>query len=549
MKKKTMIFFLSLFAILCIWKIEALAIVSDGLNITLVETDSSGASVVSEEQKNNIVQELKDKYNYEGEELIVGEQGESTLKLKTSIKILEKVPHQNGNRYKIQIGDGLIIGSNIDTDYVTEKDLINKYGFVGREEDKVKDYSWNVVLIGGIRMTNKQSNQYVAEAYVNKLYSGDDYKTGEAYQIRETGYELHGASPLSSAFNNSDSDNGSIGENIIKFLAEWINIPLGDIIQSLLDNAATDLTDEEADKILYDKTDLENTTNKFYNEIKVSGYQENIDSNTINDLQIKSTMSNKNGKKTTVFDGSTKIPVIPVDVYSISTTNMELFDIDFISSNNNNQNKIWKFYRNIVSSISHAVLYICAALLIGMIIARAILIVISTNTNNVKVVEKSKRIMDDFVKAIIYIVGAYLIVALMNNFYKVMISFITNKATIFPLRANVENLYSFNTNIVGWVRYMTQSSNVGTKFGYSFLYLIIAIVDSIWFFVMFIRNFLLGIVVMIAPITAITKVLGEGTKESIFQFKGWLKFYSIVLWIPSIVTVIMSLVLRLSGKE
>ena len=547
MKKKAIIFFLSLLIVLSVWKSEAVAIVSDEPNITLIETDSSGASVVSEEQKNKIVQELKDNYNYEGEELILGDSGEATLKLKTSIKIIEKVPYQTGNRYKIQIGNGKIIGTNVNTDYVTEKDLINKYGFVGREEDKVAGYSWDVVLIGGIRIVNKQSNQYVAEVYVSKLYSGDDYKTGEAYQIKETGYELHGASSMSSAFNDSNSSKESVGEIILNLLADYVNIPIGDIIHSLLDKSGADLTEQEADKILYDRTELENPANKFYNEIKVSNYKEDIDSNTLIDLPIRSTTANKNGKNVNVFESSTKIPVIPVNLYSMLTTDMDLFDIDLLSSNNNNRNKTWKFYRNLVSSISHAVLYVCAALLIGMIIARAILLVISTY--NVKAVEKSKKIMDDFVQAIIYIVGAYLIVAVMNNFYKVMISFITNNATRFPLRANVENIYSFNTNAIGGIRYMTQSPNIGTKYGYSFLYLIAAIVNFICFLGMFIRTFLLGIVVMMAPIPAITKTLGEGAKESIFQFKGWLKFYSIVLWIPSFAIIIISLILRLSGKE
>ena len=48
------------------WKSEAVAIVSDEPNITLIETDSSGSSVVSEEQKNKIVQDLKDNYNLIG---------------------------------------------------------------------------------------------------------------------------------------------------------------------------------------------------------------------------------------------------------------------------------------------------------------------------------------------------------------------------------------------------------------------------------------------------------------------------------------------------
>ena len=363
------------------------------------------------------------------------------------------------------------------------------------------------------------------------------------------------------------SGNESAGEIILNLLADYVNIPIGDIFQSMLDRTGTALTEKEADKILYEVTELKDTSNKFYNEINLIVYNENIGTNTndntdtgtkINDntdtktiksVPIKSSEKNKNGKSAVVFDASTKIPIIPVDVYSISTTNMGLFDIDFISSNNNNGNKIWKFYRNIVSSVSHAVLYICAALLIGMIITRAILIVISTNTNNVKVVEKSKRIMDDLVQAIIYIVGAYLIVAVMNNFYKVMISFITENATNFPLRAEVENIYSFNTNIVGLVRYKTQSSNIGTKFGYSILYLLTVGLNMVWFLAMFIRNFLLGIVVMIAPITGIKKVMGEDAKESIFQFKGWLKFYSIVLWIPSFVIIIMSLFLRFSGGK
>ena len=341
------------------------------------------------------------------------------------------------------------------------------------------------------------------------------------------------------------SGNESVGDKILSFLAEKVNIPAGDIIQSFLDELGANLTEAEADKILYDRTELENSANRFYNEIKVSNYKEAIDSNTLKDLDIESKSTNKNGKTVDIFDSSAKIPVIPVNIFSMFATDMDLFDIDFISSNNSNNNKIWKFYRNLVSSISHAILYICSALLIGMIVARAIMLVISSYTNNVKLATKSKKMMDDFVQAIIYIIGAYLIIAVMNNLYKLIVSFITNNATMFPLRANVENIYSFNTNTISSLRYKTQNLNIGAKYGYSFLYILLAIVDFLCFLAMFARTFLLGLVTMMAPIPAITKTFGEETKESIFQFKGWLKFYSIVLWIPIIIITIISIYYRL----
>ena len=153
--------------------------------------------------------------------------------------------------------------------------------------------------------------------------------------------------------------------------------------------------------------------------------------------------------------------------------------------------------------------------------------------------------MDELVNAVIYIVVIYLIIAIINNVYKVTISFITDNATNYPIRLNVNGLYSFNTNSVGWIRYKTQTLNIGSKFGHSILYFVTAIFDGIWFIAMFIRNFLLGIVVIIAPITAITKLLGDDTKKNIFHFNEWLKFYLVVLWIPIIVIIITSLILRL----
>ena len=243
------------------------------------------------------------------------------------------------------------------------------------------------------------------------------------------------------------------------------------------------------------------------------------------------------------------IPAIPMDIYSMTATQVKIFDLDFLNNNTTNDNGTWLLYRNFVNSFSHIVVYICSALLIGMIIWRSILLTTSISINNPKMAVDSKKIMDNFVKAIVLIVGVYLFLALMISTYKYFTSIATGGSlTRFPIRITVKDVYAFNTNFISVVRYFTLSTNISQKFGWSLLYFFFAVLNAIWFGFMFLRMIAIGILIILAPINAVTTMVNiskNAKQNGILSINGWMILFSIVLWIPFVVTLIISIALRI----
>ena len=343
----------------------------------------------------------------------------------------------------------------------------------------------------------------------------------------------------------------TFGEKILNLITKFL-IWIGDFIQKLLDKTGTELSDKEAKRILYTKGSLKSTKNKFCNEIQVGEPGETIDkleTKAIKDASVSNTIENKNGNKEEVFTKEKAlIPVIPVDAYTIVGADIELFDIDFLGNDNQNENGLWKLFRGLVSAISHVILYVSVAAIIGILIWRGILVVVSSYTENPQVKEKSKNIINNLAKAVIYIVGIYVIIAILINLYKLAILSVTGgENSKYLIRLSVENLYSFNTNIVGWARFMTQSTNIGMSFKWSLAYLGMAVINAICFLAMFVRTIFLGLLIMIAPIISINKINETDTQRrgGLFHFSGWIRAFLIVLWIPFPTVALISLFLHI----
>ena len=81
----------------------------------------------------------------------------------------------------------------------------------------------------------------------------------------------------------------------------------------------------------------------------------------------------------------------------------------------------------------------------------------------------------------------------MYLYNKLLKIFLNGNNSIYLIRVNVENVYSFNTNVVGYLKYMTLNSNVLASLGYSLLYMIIELINLLWFGVMFARMAIIGI--------------------------------------------------------
>lgn len=83
-------------------------------------------------------------------------------------------------------------------------------------------------------------------------------------------------------------------------------------------------------------------------------------------------------------------------------------------------------------------------------------------------------------------------IIMMYLYNKLLKIFLNGNNSIYLIRVNVENVYSFNTNVVGYLKYMTLNSNVLASLGYSLLYMIIELINLLWFGVMFARMAIIG---------------------------------------------------------
>ena len=437
------------------------------------------------------------------------------------------------------------------TGYNTPLDQCEKISF--KFEDQSFDsnvYNGIIVDTGPAMMLPQAYSTYndIENCNAIDIYMGAD---GESIGLNSPISEkVIIASSDGSFKSESDSEDEELTflDKILSLVTKFL-IWIADNIQKLIDKTGTDLTDKEAGRLLYSPEDLKKTSNKFYKEIQVGDAGANIETKTTKNETVSNTIEDKEGKKQEVFTkDKSNIPVIPIDAYSIVATDIKLFDIDFLNSNTQNDNKLWSLYRGFVSVVSHAILYISVACILGILIWRAILVVVSTYTNNPKVTAQSKKIMNNFIKAVIWIVGIYIFIALMINLYKLAISAVTGENdSKYLIRLDVNDLYSFNTNIIGWARYMTQSTNIAMSFRWSLGYLAMAIVDAICFIAMFIRVFFLGILIIIAPITSIKKINETEVQEKkgLIYMSNWIKVFLITLWIPFLAAALLSLFLHI----
>lgn len=439
------------------------------------------------------------------------------------------------------------------TGYNTPLDQCEKISFKFEDQSFDSNVYNGIIVDTGPAMMFPQNPKYSFYDDVENCNAIDVYLGAEGETIGSSS-PISGKVIIASSDGSFKSESDSEDEELtfldkILSLVTKLLIWIADNIQKLLDKTGTDLTDKEAGRLLYSPEDLKKTSNKFYKEIQVGDAGANIETKTTKNETVSNTIEDKEGKKQEVFTkDKSKIPVIPIDAYSIVATDIKLFDIDFLNSNKQNDNKLWSLYRGFVSVVSHAILYISVACILGILIWRAILVVVSTYTNNPKVTAQSKKIMNNFIKAVIWIVGIYIFIALMINLYKLAISAVTGENdSKYLIRLDVNDLYSFNTNIIGWARYMTQSTNIAMSFRWSLGYLAMAIVDAICFIAMFIRVFFLGILIIIAPITSIKKINETEVQEKkgLIYMSNWIKVFLITLWIPFLAAALLSLFLHI----
>lgn len=270
---------------------------------------------------------------------------------------------------------------------------------------------------------------------------------------------------------------------------------------------------------------------------------------TLAEITIEKQRDNRKGVKETVYSKSTEIPVMVADIYSLSSNKLEIFDINFFDTKSKNKNKYWKVVRDLVSTISHIGLYISAALILSMIIIRGILLVTASYGGDPEGAKEAKQIIDKVFVAVCMVVGVFVIMTLNIYLFEEALKVLTSGSdSKYIIRANVKEVYSFNTNLTGIVKYKTLTSNLYSFFSNSILYLVVAIFNLLWFFAMILRSIAIGSLIIIAPLTAVAYMNqtspGRGFGIIGFvDFRSWLKLFMSLVWIPMLMVLITRIAL------
>lgn len=550
MKKKIVIGLIIVLVCMALYNKKIYAIIGDVstddiklCTITHVRDNNGGDKlVVDTDEKNEKLEELK-KYGYQGDNILYGD---NSMKFVTKIhKLADKTAFFE---YKIQIGGEIPDGKTGIIKYVSEEDLINKYGY-----DKNED-TWPVVLIGGAQKDSVPTGELSGIAVVaKKVYAGDDYDKG--LQVTTDGgtevesTDITRASEVIDEVKDALDDVTDIIGNLQIKLYEIKRIPF-DGIQSIIDMLQTvnyggdkwflpwNITYEgeeiskDDDKNQYVKytTGSDNLGSEGQKVIFINEKEEGLDISLISKW---------------IFDSEPQIPVIPVDMYTLAKGKVEIFDINFLTGQNNkdlhSDKSGWLIVRNFVSVVIHAIIYIGAAGVIIMMILHGISIVKGTLISEQSTPEKRKKHiggLHEMAISFIKLIGCVLIMGLcifMSD--AVFEDMKVTDTPELPIRVNVGsgatngsgNNYSFSTNIIGYVRFMSNISDpslIVYKALYTGAYIILVIINVFLVLVMFVRLVAIILLSLAGPIIAIAGVFNQ---EEVFglTYQDWVKHYAI----------------------
>ena len=528
--------------------------------ITHVRDNNGGDKLVVDiDEKNEKLEELK-KYGYQGDNILYGD---NSMKFVTKIhKLADKTAFFE---YKIQIGGEIPDGKTGIIKYVSEEDLINKYGY-----DKNED-SWPVVLIGGAQREAVPTGELSGIAVVaKKVYAGDDYEKGlqittdSEKEVEST--DILRASEVVDEVKDTLDDVTDIIGNLHMKLYEIKLMPF-DAIQSVIDMLQT--VNYGGSKrflpwnIVYPGEDIQSDNNKN----QYVNYTTGSDNLGTNGQRVVFIDENKSGLKTNmvsewIFGAKPQIPVIPIDMYALAKGKVEIFDINFLTGQNNKDlhpdNSVWLIIRNFISAVIHVILYLGASILIIMLVLHGISLVkeaIIAERSSPE--ERKKHIggIHEMTIAFIKLLGCVLIMGICIFVSDAVFEDMKVTDTMeLPIRVNVGsgakdgsgNQYSFSTNIIGYVRFMANICDpdyIGFKALYTWGYIILVVINVALILVMFIRLIAIILLSLAGPIIA---VAGVFNRKELFglTYQEWAKHYAIWASIQLVFAIIYRILLN-----
>ena len=258
------------------------------------------------------------------------------------------------------------------------------------------------------------------------------------------------------------------------------------------------------------------------------------------------------------FKDVTKIPVIPVDFYTMAQGQVEIFDINFLTGQNNTElhpeSSPWRTIRNFITGTLHIIIYLASAVLIISLIIHGIAVVKKSLTPD----QRKKHIMGihQFILSTVMLVSTVLIMAIgiFFNDYLLKSVDIYNQEEL-PIRINYgkgnedgkDNEYSFSTNILGYYRFMAQINKPkfsDVKAFYVLCYAVLVLVNLVIVVGMFIRIIIIAFLSILGPIIALANAFNKD-KVLGLTFQRWIIYYLIVISIQLVLAVICRMLMNI----
>ena len=337
--------------------------------------------------------------------------------------------------------------------------------------------------------------------------------------------------------------------SVLRTLCDWI--------QGFLNTLKNkeDGFDAEDLKIMYSFSSLnseEGTSNKFRNnytkveEVKSTDGTENTDNTTTNTLndekswQKQIIVDNKHEKFT---KEKTNIPVITVEPYNMAKGTIKFFDINFLSPNEEDHGKAWNYLRNLATNFMHLTLYLSIVALLTILIIYGIRIVYSTSSLKMEIdknfstqetpekVVNYKEGMKRYAISLALLVGVIVFMALciFLSDWAIETLKIGNPDDLesdeLPIRVTVEGVYSFSTNPIGYYRLMSVSDDISDQRMYSFIYVVLVIINILLVFFMIVRVVRIYILGIAGPIIIAMYTTNIGEDASMYLQSWAVKFF------------------------
>ena len=262
------------------------------------------------------------------------------------------------------------------------------------------------------------------------------------------------------------------------------------------------------------------------------------------------------------FSMDTEIPVIPIDVYNLSISDISLLDINFLTvDKENRENSLWMTLRNIAVTIMHVTMYLAAAVLITSLILHGIYIVKGSLDNPQAQMEHKKGIKRFFI-SLLMLVGSVVIMALSIYASNMFLEGFQSDTDELPIRVNVsltpeENSqsdsesttsggYSFSTNFTGYIRYMAQINDVDKyteKAVYTFEYIALVLVNVAGGVFMVVRMIVMLLLAIIGPIVATFYAIKKEDNGTL-NYRTWAELYVTLAAVQILMAIASKIVLE-----